>query len=82
MPVVTVSTKGQIILPKEIREALDLREGDRLRATVEGDQVLLKRLPRPDRGDWRRWRGFLAGTRAVEEHLTEHAEEVKRERMP
>lgn len=35
------------------------------------------RSRQPGRKDWRRWRGFLAGTRALQEHLDEHRREAR-----
>ncbi len=81
MAVATVSAKGQIVLPKGIRETLGLRKGDRLSLECDGQSVVLTRLPVAPKGDWRQWRGALAGTRALQEHLQEHAEEVRRERL-
>ncbi len=83
MPVVTLSTKGQIVLPREIRQALDLQKGDKLVVTLEeGNRLVLIPLPLTRAQNWRRWRGRLAGTPAIEEHLAEHAQEVNRERLP
>lgn len=82
MTVVTLSTKGQIVLPREIREALGLQKGDRLTVTLEGERLVLTRLPSEEK-DWRRWRGRLAGSTALQEHIAEHASEVRQdERMP
>lgn len=82
MPEVVVSSKGQIVLPKDIREALGLREGDRVRVEVEGDHAIIRPIQFRAVGDWRGWRGRLSGTRALEDHLAEHADEVKNERLP
>jgi antitoxin PrlF len=41
-----LTSKGQITIPKQVRERLNLRTGDRVEFTVEGDRVLL----RPARG--------------------------------
>ena len=35
---VTVSEKGQIALPKEVREILDIKQGDKLLVIVRGDK--------------------------------------------
>ena len=83
MPVVTLSSKGQIVLPREIRQTLGLRKGDRLYVTQEGDRIILT----PYRGipsskSWRHWRGRLAGTQALQSHIAEHAEEVQDEHLP
>ena len=76
MAIVTLSTKGQIVLPREIREALGLRKGDRLQVTLDGDRVVLTRLPGIEGRDWQHWRGCLSGTSALQEHIAEHFEEV------
>lgn len=43
MPVTTVTSKGQITLPKEIREHLHIGEGDRLEFLIEeGGEVRVR----------------------------------------
>ena len=37
----TLTTKGQITLPKEVREQLGLRPKDKLLVTVQGDRIIL-----------------------------------------
>ena len=44
-PVTTVSTKGQVILPKAIRDRRDWDAGTRLTVEETPDGVLLKRAP-------------------------------------
>ena len=41
MSTATVTTKGQITIPKKIRQALDLRAGDQLVFVVEGDKAFI-----------------------------------------
>jgi AbrB family looped-hinge helix DNA binding protein len=41
----TVTSKGQITLPKAVRDALRLREGDRVVFRVDGDRAVLARTP-------------------------------------
>ncbi|MGB9873330.1 MAG: AbrB/MazE/SpoVT family DNA-binding domain-containing protein [Anaerolineae bacterium] len=77
MRIVVLSTKGQIVLPREIRKSLGLQKGDRLSVILEGERIVLVRSA-PNQEDWQRWRGCLAGSRALQEHLAEHAEEVRR----
>lgn len=36
-----LSTKGQVVLPGQIRERLGLRPGDALEASVEGGRIVL-----------------------------------------
>ena len=44
--VATLTSKGQVTVPKEIREALGASEGDRLVFETEGDRVFLRKAPR------------------------------------
>ena len=39
----TVTSKGQVTIPKEIRETLGVIEGDRLIFLVEGDRVVMRK---------------------------------------
>ena len=43
MEKVTVSSKGQIAIPKQIREALNLAEGTRLTLEVRGQEIVLSK---------------------------------------
>lgn len=40
----TVTSKGQVTIPKEIREILGVIEGDKLIFLVEGDRVLMRKV--------------------------------------
>lgn len=55
---VKMSSKNQIVVPKEAREALGLRSGDRLIVTVREEEIRLEREPRDLAG---RLEGLLAG---------------------
>ena len=46
MPTVTLSTKGQVVIPKEIRDALHWEAGVELTVTSAGDLVVLKATPK------------------------------------
>lgn len=83
MATATISSKGQIVLPKQLREEMELREGDRVEVGREGDRIVLRPVG-PHRGDadWRSWRGTLSGSEALADHLREHREEVSAERLP
>lgn len=39
----TITRKGQITIPAEMRRALDLAEGDKVEISLEGDGVRLRR---------------------------------------
>lgn len=41
----TVSSKNQIVIPREAREALNIRAGDKLQVVVRADTVILLRTP-------------------------------------
>ena len=43
---VKMSSKNQIVVPKEAREALALQPGDRLIVTVTGDVIEMRARPR------------------------------------
>jgi AbrB family looped-hinge helix DNA binding protein len=45
MKQVTVSSKGQIALPKTVRQALNLSEGTKLTLEVKGQQIVLAKEP-------------------------------------
>ncbi|TAM78175.1 AbrB/MazE/SpoVT family DNA-binding domain-containing protein [bacterium] len=56
----TLTSKGQMTLPKEVRDRFNLKAGDKLSVTVEDDRIVLapvtldfndltKILPRPEK---------------------------------
>ena len=52
----TITVKGQVTIPKHIRDALGLTPGSRVDFAVDGDQVVLRKARksngrRPDRFD-------------------------------
>src|SRR5205814_6243378 len=46
MPEATLSAKNQIVVPREAREALGLKAGDKLMVVVRGDAVIILRKPK------------------------------------
>ena len=44
----TLSSKNQIVIPREAREALGLEPGDKLLIVVQGDHVIVRKKP----GSW------------------------------
>ena len=66
---VTVSSKGQIAIPKQVRDALNLKEGTKLTLEVRGHEIVLSK------GDaWRKLRG--AG-RGIEKDFLEFRKEER-----
>ncbi len=46
--VTSVSSKGQVVLPKNIRDALSLDTGSKLIVVTDGDNILLKPIVAPN----------------------------------
>jgi antitoxin PrlF len=51
--VTAVSSKGQIVLPKPIRDTLSLVSGARLMVMCDGENILLKPIRKPDISEFR-----------------------------
>ena len=56
MEKITVSSKGQIAIPKRVRDALNLSEGATLTLEVRGQEIVLSKEPA-----WRKLRGAAEG---------------------
>ena len=54
----TVSSKGQVAIPKPIRERLNLKPGTQITFDVQGEKLVMKRLV-PGFPDWRTMRGMV-----------------------
>ena len=65
METVTVSSKGQIAIPKSIREALNLSEGTKLTLDVEGHRIVLAKEP-----GWRKLGGSVKGIDLIKAYRT------------
>ncbi len=44
MEVVRVSSKGQVVIPKRVREKMGIKEGEYLLLVQEGDILIMKKL--------------------------------------
>jgi AbrB family looped-hinge helix DNA binding protein len=82
MATTTVSSKGQVVIPRHLREKHRLISGVRLQVT-ETDEGLVLSPIRRDRSSarqsgWRALRGAAKGTDALKEHLEEHRREARR----
>lgn len=47
MSLTTVSSKGQITIPKPIRERMGLTPGDKVRVMVQGEHIVIERVKLP-----------------------------------
>jgi len=45
MPIVTTSSRGQVVIPKEIRKQMQIVPGKKLSIKVENDHICLTPLP-------------------------------------
>ena len=70
-----VSSKGQVVIPRLIRERLGLTDGSRLLVFGEGDTIILKKVGVPSRDD----RETLAAVRKKIRELGVSREDVLRE---
>jgi len=67
--VTRLSSKGQIVVPRAVREALGLEAGAKFIVMGEGDTIILKRIREPASADFRRM-ADKAEARALEAGLT------------
>jgi AbrB family looped-hinge helix DNA binding protein len=75
----TISSKGQIAIPKAIRERLNLKPGTQVAIDVHGETLVMKRLV-SDFPDWRTMRGMVrTGPSLTQALAEEHAAELARE---
>jgi antitoxin PrlF len=62
----TISSKGQITVPREIRNRLGLKEGDRVEFVVENDRTTI-RPARPPENPFAKYVGALPAFSGVHE---------------
>jgi AbrB family looped-hinge helix DNA binding protein len=82
MATTTVSSKGQVVIPRALREKYRLTSGTRLQVAESDEGLVLTpikqaRSSRRQAG-WRALRGAAKRTTALKEHLNEHRREAKR----
>ncbi len=65
----TVSSKGQIAIPKAVRERLNLKAGTEVTIDVQGEALVMKRMVR-NFPDWRTMRGMAKGGERLTDALT------------
>jgi AbrB family looped-hinge helix DNA binding protein len=70
MTTATVSSKGQIAIPKAVRERLNLKPGTQLAIDVIGESLVLKRVV-SEFPDWRTMRGMARGGESLTKALME-----------
>ena len=66
----TVLPKGQIVIPKAVRERLNLKAGTEVSIDVQGEALVVKRLVR-NHPDWRTMEGMARGGPSLTKALME-----------
>jgi AbrB family looped-hinge helix DNA binding protein len=74
MEKVTVSSKGQIAIPKTIRDVLNLVEGAKLTVELRGQEIVLSKEPA-----WRKLQGAGAGCNLMRTFAAFRKQERERE---
>jgi AbrB family looped-hinge helix DNA binding protein len=74
----TISSKGQIAIPKAVRNRLNLKNGTQVVIDVQGETLVMKRLV-SDFPDWRTMRGMFRGTNLLLDLAKEHTSELARD---
>jgi AbrB family looped-hinge helix DNA binding protein len=74
----TISSKGQIAIPKAVRDRLNLKAGTELMIDVQGEALVMRRLVR-DFPNWRTMRGMFRGSNLLQDLADEHASELARD---
>ncbi len=82
--ITALSSKGQIVLPKAIREYLKIDTGAKLMVFSDGDSILLKPIPAPDISEFKelmdaasKWAGDVGMT---EEDISDAIKTVRNRR--
>ena len=83
---VTVSTKGQIVLPANIRRSLSISGGDRLAVQMVEGVIMLRPVKVPAAEDFKRWmdeaREWAASAGYAEDDVQEVIQSVRRKKNP
>ena len=59
-----MSSKGQVVIPAEVRKRLGLRPGAKFALFTDGQNLLLQKLAEPDRAGFQRLMASAAKTKA------------------
>lgn len=62
----TISSKGQITVPIEVRRRLGVKQGDRVEFVVEDGKTILRPI-QPTENPFDKWIGRLPGFKSVDE---------------
>ena len=74
MEQITVSSKGQVAIPKAVRDALNLSAGVKLTLEVRGQEIVLSKQP-----SWKKLRGAAKGRDLMGAFAAHRKQERQRE---
>jgi AbrB family looped-hinge helix DNA binding protein len=74
----TISSKGQIAIPKAVRERLNLKAGTEVSIDVQGEALVMKKTVR-NNPDWLTMRGMFRGADLLKDLTDERAAEIARD---
>ncbi|OYT30992.1 MAG: AbrB family transcriptional regulator [Thermofilum sp. ex4484_79] len=78
MSIIKISSKGQITIPKKVRDALKLRPGDRVEVRVKGNYAIIEPLKKPSES----MKGIGLGVKKkLGAHAVDIIHELRREDM-
>lgn len=72
----SISSKGQVTVPRKIRERLGLSPGDRVDFVVEGDRTVI-RPSRSDENPFAKYRGVLGRFQGGEAGIKKWIDEMR-----
>ena len=75
-----LSEKGQIIIPKQIRDKFNFKKGDIFEISIKDNSIILKHTGSTKKvNDWKNFRGFLKNKYSIEKFLKERNEDREKE---
>jgi AbrB family looped-hinge helix DNA binding protein len=72
-----LSSKGQLVLPRHIRERLRLKSGNEFSVEIEEGRIILELISGERSSQWRRWRGACKGESLLDALKAEHRKEIE-----
>ena len=82
--ILTVSSKGQIVLPAPIRKALSITTGDKLAVYASDNAILLKPVEMPAKSEFQAWmeemQAYAAEAGLTEGDINQAISEVRSEK--